>query len=386
MYTFAKPAGAACNMRCEYCYYLEKKESVGAGVMSDETLEAYIKAYIGCQLEGSPVLFTWHGGEPLLRGLKFYEKVVRLQEKYADGRHIDNCIQTNGTLIDREWGRFFRREGWLVGVSVDGPEEIHDEFRRKTDGGPTWRSVMRGIETLQRHGVEWNAMSVVTDFTAEYPEDYYDFFGEIGCKYIQFEPIVERKKSDGRLAACHEAGELTDYSVGPAEWGEFLCRVFDRWVHKDVGSTFIQMFDATLANYAGVAPGICSLSTACGHAPIVEQNGDVYACDHFVFPEYRLGNVKEERFETMMIGERHASFAKMKNAGLPGECRRCAYLFACHGECPKNRFAKTTDGEEGLNYLCVGYKRYFEHTAPYFIYMKELLDKGLPPADVMAAM
>lgn len=390
LYLLVKPAGSRCNLACKYCYYLEKSKLYADSpqeVMSDELLEKFIHDYIAAQTMPQ-VLFTWHGGETLMRPLSFYKRVVELQKKHANGHTIDNCIQTNGTLLTDEWCEFFCRENWLVGVSIDGPQEFHDEYRRNKGGRPSFQQVMRGIRLLNKHGVEWNALAVVNDFNADYPLDFYHFFKEIGCHYIQFTPIVERLQSheDGRtLASVNEEGTggLMEFSVTPEQWGNFLCTIFDEWVHNDVGEYFIQIFDSTLANWMGQQPGICTLAPTCGHAGVIEWNGDVFSCDHFVFPEYKLGNIHTSSLIDMMYSPRQKAFGQAKRNALPRQCRECNYLFACNGECPKNRFAHTADGEPGLNYLCKGYHQFFEHVAPYMDWMKhELLNKR-PPAGIV---
>ncbi|MBD5224422.1 MAG: anaerobic sulfatase-maturation protein [Bacteroidales bacterium] len=386
LYLMAKPAGAVCNLACEYCYYLEKKDLYSRRerpYMSDATLERYIRTYIEAQTTPS-VEFVWHGGEPTLRSLDFFRRAMELQKRYAGGRAIANCLQTNGTLLTPEWCRFLHDNGWLVGISIDGPAEFHDEYRRTAAGKPTSASVMKGIQLLRQYGVEWNAMAVVNDYNADHPLEFYNFFKNIGCRYIQFTPIVERLKPDGHLASPLDAGgEVTPMSVAPEQWGSFLCAIFDEWVRKDVGQTFVQIFDSTLANWVGVSPGVCTLDTNCGHAAVMEHNGDVYSCDHFVFPQYRLGNIHSDTVIEMMGSERQLKFGAAKSATLPRQCRECRWLFACHGECPKNRFALTADGEPGLNYLCSGYRRFFSHVAPYMDYMRTELAAHRSPANVM---
>lgn len=414
LYVMLKPVGAACNMRCEYCYYLEKsklvkscspaiprregesedergemrEESGGrvANVMSDELLERFVREYIESQTTPE-IMFTWHGGEPLLRSIDFYKKVLKLQRIYARGRRISNSIQTNGTLLNDEWCRFLRDNNFLVGVSIDGPKEFHDAYRHFAGGRPSFDRVMRGIELLKKHGVEWNGMAVVNNLNSDHPKEFYQFFKQIGCKYLQFTPIVERVtvRKDGLNLApgMQEGGCVTDYSVTPEQWGKFLCGVFDEWVRNDVGEIFVQLFDATLANWVGVAPGICTMSRQCGHAAVMEHNGDVYSCDHFVFPDHWLGNLKEKTITEMMYSEKQREFARMKSAMLPRQCRECRFLFACNGECPKNRFVSDCYGEPFLNYLCRGYREFFSHSAPYFDYMKGELSAGRPPSNVM---
>ena len=378
LYVMLKPAGALCNLACDYCYYLEKSKLYRDNpkhVMSDELLEKFIQEYIGAQTMPQ-VLFTWHGGETLMRPLAFYQKAMELQRKHAGGRTIENCIQTNGTMLTDEWCRFFKENNWLVGISIDGPQEFHDEYRKNKQGRPSFVKVMHGIELLNKHGVEWNAMAVVNDFNADYP---------------LFAPIVERilPHADGRhLAAVDEDNgmQLADFSVTPEQWGSFLCTLFDEWVKQDVGEVFIQLFDSTLANWVGEQPGVCSMAKTCGHAGVMEFNGDVYSCDHFVFPQYKLGNIHTQTLVEMMYSERQLKFGQDKQDSLPRQCRECPWLFACNGECPKNRFARTADGEPGLNYLCAGYRRYFKHVAPYMDYMKREYLAQRAPANVMDAI
>lgn len=392
LYVMTKPVGAVCNLACAYCYYLEKAnlyKDTSKHVMSDELLEKFIREYIGSQTMHE-VLFTWHGGETLMRPLSFYRKVVELQRQYAGGHAIDNCIQTNGTLLTDEWCEFFKENNWLVGISIDGTQEFHDEYRKNRSGRPSFAKVMQGIRLLNKHGVEWNAMAVVNDYNADYPLEFYHFFKEIGCRYIQFAPIVERlsKHEDGRyLATPLQPGEqLADFSVSPEQWGNFLCTLFDEWVRNDVGQIFIQLFDSTLANWVGEQPGVCSMAKTCGHAGVMEFNGDVYACDHYVFPEFKLGNIYQQTLVEMMYSERQMEFGQMKQKSLPSQCRACEFLFACNGECPKNRFATTASGEPGLNYLCKGYHRFFKHVAPYMDYMKKELLAERAPANIMEAI
>lgn len=388
MYIMVKPVGSACNLRCDYCYYLEKQHlyaNEGRQMLSDELLERFIREYIESQTTPE-VLFTWHGGEPLVRPLAFYEKVVRLQQRYAHGRRIANSLQTNGTLINDDWARFFHDQGWLIGVSLDGPEAYHDAFRRTRGGGPSFRNVIRGIDILNRHAVEWNALAVANRLNGDHPLSFYRFFKNIGCRYIQVTPVVERlaHHDDGRqLASLVDEGQLAPFSIRPKQWGNFLCTIFDEWVRHDVSMFFFNIFDATLANWVGVAPGLCTMAKHCGHAGVMEHNGDVYSCDHFVFPEYKLGNIHEQSLVEMMYSERQRRFGRAKADSLPTQCRECQWLNACHGECPRNRFIHTANGEPGLNYLCEGYRQYFSHVAPYMDVMKRLLGEKRPPAEIM---
>ena len=392
LYVMLKPAGAHCNLACDYCYYTEKLklyQNSSNHVMSDALLEKFIKEYIESQMT-KEVLFTWHGGETFMRPLSFYQRAVELQQRCARGRQIDNCIQTNGTMITDEWCRFLHDNHWLVGVSIDGPQEFHDEYRRNRMGAPSFVKVMRGIDLLNKYQVEWNAMAVVNDFNADYPLDFYHFFKQIGCHYIQFTPIVERISThpDGRhLAAVEEqTTRLADFSITPEQWGRFTCAIFDEWVREDVGEYFVQLFDSTLANWMGEQPGVCSLAKTCGHAGVMEYNGDVYACDHFVFPQYKLGNISSNTLVEMMYSDKQQRFGQAKHDTLPQQCRQCQFLFACNGECPKNRFCKTKNGELGLNYLCEGYYRFFQHVVPYMDFMKNELLAQRPPANIMQAL
>lgn len=375
LYVMLKPAGARCNLRCKYCYYLEKEllyPDDKVHTMSDELLEKFIREYIDSQTTGE-VLFTWHGGEALLRQPDFYRKAVALQKKYGSGRHIANCIQTNGTLLTDEWCHFFRENHWLVGVSIDGPQTFHDHYRMDRHGMPSFQHVMQGIELLNKYGVDWNAMAVVNDYNGDHPLEFYHFFKDIGCHYLQFTPVVERSPD----------GNVTSFSVNAQQWGDFICTLFDEWVKEDVGVYFVQLFDATLANWMGVTPGVCTMGRSCGHAGVMEYNGDVYACDHFVFPEYKLGNIRTNTLVEMMYSPRQQAFGQAKHTTLPRQCQQCPYLFACNGECPKNRFVQTEDGEERLNYLCKGYRKFFNHVAPYMEYMKNELLNQRPPSNVM---
>ena len=390
LYVMLKPASAHCNLACKYCYYLEKNKlypTAQRHLMSDEMLEQFTREYIEAQTMNQ-VLFTWHGGEPLLRSIDFYRKALSLQQKYAGGRHIDNVIQTNGTLLTDEWCEFFAQNHWLVGISIDGPQPDHDHYRLTAAGKPSWKKVMQGIKLLKKHGVEWNAMAVVNAYNVNHPLEFYRFFKENGCQFLQFTPIVERltRHEDGRtLASLADKNEipLSEASVTPEQWGYFLCAIFDEWVRKDVGKIFVEIFDCTLANWMGVSPGICAYSKECGHAGVMEHNGDVYSCDHFVFPEYKLGNIRDHSLIDMLYGEQQQEFSRLKHSSLPRQCKECDMEFACHGECPKNRFMKDKYGDSGLNYLCPGYYHYYQHVAPYMDYMKQELMSQRPPSNIM---
>lgn len=390
LYVMLKPAGAHCNLACKYCYYLEKNKlypTAQRHLMSDEMLEQFTREYIEAQTMNQ-VLFTWHGGEPLLRSIDFYRKALSLQQKYAGGRRIDNVIQTNGMLLTDEWCEFFAQNHWLVGISIDGPQPDHDHYRLTAAGKPSWQKVMQGIKLLKKHGVEWNAMAVVNAYNVNHPLEFYRFFKENGCQFLQFTPIVERltRHEDGRtLASLADKDEisLSEASVTPEQWGYFLCAIFDEWVRKDVGKIFVEIFDCTLANWMGISPGICAYSKECGHAGVMEHNGDVYSCDHFVFPEYKLGNIRDHSLIDMLYGEQQQEFSRLKHSSLPRQCKECDMEFACHGECPKNRFMKDKYGDSGLNYLCPGYYHYYQHVAPYMDYMKQELMAQRPPSNIM---
>ncbi len=391
LYVMLKPVGSLCNLACDYCYYLEKANLYAENrnhVMSEELLERFVKEYIESQTMPQ-VMFTWHGGETLIRPLSFYRKAIELQKRYAQGRQIDNSIQTNGILLTDGWCRFFKENNFLVGISIDGPQEFHDEYRRDKMNRPSFTKVMRGIELLKKHDVDFNCMAVVNDYNVDYPLEFYRFFKEIGCQFIQFTPIVERiRKNEPKLKLAtvenkEEEIEIASFSVNPKKWGEFLCAVFDEWVKEDVGEIFVQLFDATLANWVGEKPGVCTMAKTCGHAGVMEFNGDVYSCDHFVFPDYRLGNIYSKPLVSMMYSDRQLKFGSDKFDTLPQQCRECDMLFACYGECPKNRFAKDKYGNRGLNYLCEGYYAFFQHVAPYMDFMKQELLAERAPANVM---
>ncbi len=390
-YVMAKPIGSLCNLDCKYCYYLEKEklyQNRKKLEMSDELLEIFTKSYIEAQ-PVKEVLFTWHGGETTLRDISFYRKALQLQKKYGRGRQIDNVLQTNGTLLSDEWCRFFKDNNFLIGISIDGPEHCHDVYRTNKGGRPTFKQVMRGIELLQKHQVEFNTLSVINDYNSQFPLDVYRFFKEIGSQFMQFAPVVERvsdERADGlTLLPPNDKvdGKLASWSVDPKKFGQFYIKIFDEWVRNDVGVYFVQMFDAMLANMVGAQPGVCIFAEKCGHAVAMEFNGDVYACDHFVFPEYKLGNVRNQTIFEMMFLEKQLRFGSDKKDKLPRQCQECEVLKFCHGECPKNRIAKTADGEPGLNYLCAGFKAFFNHALHYMEFMANELHHKRPPANVM---
>ena len=390
LYMLAKPVGSACNLVCDYCYYLEKQQlHPGRQDMSDEMLEQFTREYIQAQTMPQ-VLFAWHGGEPLLRKREFYKKAIRLQRKYAGpSRQVDNSLQTNGTLLDDAWCEFFKEHNFLIGISLDGPEHCHNHFRRYASGHGSFAGAMRGIECLLKHGVDFNILSVVNSYNVQFPEEVYRFFKSTGAQFVQFTPVVERfadsEAGKVRLASAgNRLSELTPWSVKPLDFGNFLCRVFDEWVTNDVATFFVTLFDSLLANRMGVPPGHCHWAPTCGHAGAIEYNGDVYACDHYVFDEYRLGNLATESLVSMMYSPRQLRFGREKQSLLPGYCLECPWLNLCNGECPKNRFALTPDGETGLNYLCPGLRLFFTHLHPYLEFMAHELTNKRPPANVMA--
>ena len=382
----AKPVGAACNLRCKYCYYLEKGKFYKSGdshLMNDESLENFIAQYIGSQ-PTKTVVFNWHGGEALIRPINFYRKVIELEAKYGNGREITNTIQTNGTLLTDEWCELFKVNNWLVGVSIDGPQHLHDIYRKRHDGSSSFPALMGGIELLNKHNVDWNVLATVNAANADYPEETYNFLKNLGTPFLQFTPVVERIKKDGMLAnQSDENIKLADFSVKPGQWGNFMCRIFDEWVKSDVGEVYVQLFDATLANKIGAPSPVCTMAAECGAALAVEFNGDVYSCDHFVFPRYKLGNLHTKPLWQMAMSEPQRRFGANKKDSLPKKCRECEYLWACHGECPRNRFVKTNEKGRYLNYLCEGYRMFFEHVSPAMEFMKGELDAGRPPANIM---
>ena len=387
--TMVKPAGSACNLDCSYCYYLDKALRYGGkeAVMSDGLLREYIRQYITANAVDT-VSFCWHGGEPLLLGLDFYRKAMAFQKEFASGKTIQNTLQTNATLINEEWCKFFRDNNFLVGVSLDGPKDIHDGFRLDKRGRPTWDRVMASVDMLKSYGVEFNTLSVVSSLSEGRGKEIYAFFKSIGSHFMQFLPAVEHvvDRPDFHrpviVSPETEGARLAPWSVSPKGYGDFLCDIFDEWVVSDVGEYYVQMFDATLAQYCNVQPGVCSMCETCGDCLVVEHNGDVYNCDHFVYPEYLLGNITEKHLADIYADPKRFSFGVAKRSSLPRECMRCRYYFACRGECPKHRFDRNASGE-ARNSLCAGLKAYFRHTQPYFEKMRDLLLLNKAPAKVM---
>lgn len=370
----AKPVGAQCNMDCAYCYYLDKRALYNKGqpAMPEDILERFIDQYIGAQTQNN-VLFTWHGGEALLRKMDFFHKALSLQQHYGRKYTIENSIQTNGSLLTDDWCRFFHDNHFLVGISIDGPLHMHDRYRRMKNGNSSFYHVMRGVEKLQRFDVEFNVLATVNDYNVHYPLECYSFFKENGFRYIQFTPIVERLN-----------GIPAPYNVTPDDWGNFLITIFNEWIQHDVASIFVNYFDNALASWTGHPADTCIFAQTCGHSGVIEHNGDVYSCDHFVNTWNKLGNIRTSTLIDMMYSERQLIFGQDKRERLCETCRQCEYLFACHGECPKNRIAN----ENGslLNYLCSGYLRFFHHITPAMEFMKHELIHHRPPANIMKAI
>ena len=378
----AKPTGAICNLACQYCFFLSK-EALYPGSrfrMSDELLETYIRQLIESH-RVPEVTVAWQGGEPTLMGLDFFRRSIEYQAKYRKpGITIRNTIQTNGTLLDDEWCAFFKEHDFLVGISIDGPRELHDAYRVTKGGKPTFDRVMQGLRLLQKHGVEYNVLTTIHAANAAHPLEVYRFLrDEAGARFIQFIPIVERENGIG----FPNGTRVTERSVTAEQFGRFLIAVFDEWVRRDVGRVFVQMFDVALANWVGVPPGLCVHSPTCGTALALEHNGDVYSCDHFVEPEHLLGNINDRHLVDLVASERQRRFGRAKLDTLPRYCRECSVRFACHGGCPKDRFVETPDGEPGLNYLCAGYKAFFQHIDRPMRIMAGLLLQGRAPAEIM---
>ncbi|MFZ5826537.1 MAG: anaerobic sulfatase maturase [Bacillota bacterium] len=375
-HVMAKPIGPICNIDCEYCYYLEKESLYPKGEnfkMTEPALESYIRQFIA-NSPGPRVDFAWQGGEPTLMGLDFFQRVVALQKKHLPaGWSCTNAIQTNGTLLNDDWCRFFKEESFLVGLSVDGPAHLHDFYRKDKGGKPTHERVMRGLRLLQQHGVDFNILCVVNQANAAHPLDVYRFFKSVGVNWIQFIPIVEREG---------EAG-VTDRSVSAAAYGEFLAAIFDEWVRHDVGKVFVQIFEECFTVWAGLPATLCIFAETCGRAMAMEHNGDVYACDHFVEPGYHRGNLHLIPLSEIVDSPEQLQFGLDKRDTLPAYCRTCEVRFMCNGGCPKDRFITTPDGEPGLNYLCAGFKRFFTHVDPYLRRMVALWQRGMSPALIM---
>lgn len=377
-----KPRGAICNLDCRYCYYLSK-ERLYAGSrfrMTDKLLQTYTRQYIEAQ--GVPeVTFAWQGGEPTLMGLEFFKRAVELQREFnKPGIKIYNAIQTNGVLLDDNWCEFFRENEFLVGISIDGPEELHDYYRVDKGGNPTFQQVMKGHSFLEKHEVEFNVLTALHAANVTRPLEVYRFLrDEVGARFIQFIPIVERENGTG----FQEDATITDQSLTGNQYGRFLTEVFDEWVRRDVGKVFVQIFDVALAAWAGQVPGLCVFNKTCGRGLALEHNGDLYSCDHFVEPKHKLGNIMEIPLVDMVNSEKQRDFGRAKLTTLPRYCKECEIRYVCNGGCPKNRFTSTPHGEYGLNYLCSGYKRFFKHIDAPMRFMAAQLRARRPPSDIM---
>jgi serine-type anaerobic sulfatase-maturating enzyme len=400
IHVVAKPIGPACNLNCDYCFYLEKQALFGASEqyrMSDDVLRAFIAGYITSQ--PTPVVeFVWQGGEPTLLGIDFFRRVVDLQRAFAGHKTITNALQTNGTLLTDAWCSFLKKHHFMVGLSLDGPREIHDRYRRDRKGDATFDHVMRGLKLLQKHGVEYNVLACVARETAKQPLDVYRFLRDEGVAFIQFTPIVERTPDATsaqlglRLAGPAVRGDdepatdVTAWAVHPEEYGDFLIAVYEEWVRHDVGTVFVMNFEWALNAWIGNPSPVCVFAKRCGRSVAVEHNGDVYACDHYVYPEYRLGNLLNDGLSTLVEGSVARGFGAHKEVTLPQACRSCDVLAACQGGCPKHRFVRTSQGEPGLHYLCAGHQKFFRHIRKYLQVIAQLLENGLPAARVMEAI
>ena len=396
-HVMTKPIGPLCNLGCKYCFYLEKEKLFPDAEnyrMSDEVLETYIRKYI--QSQNTPeIQFAWQGGEPTLMGLDFFRKVTALQRRAVGGRPVHNSFQTNGTNLDDEWCAFFAREKFLVGLSLDGPEPIHNRYRTDKGGAGSFERVFQALERLKKHRVEFNTLTCVTRQSPDEALEIYRFLKEQGVKFMQFIPIVERAGDRAAHAIgldlavppdLHSAKNpeaMMPWSVSPGGFGRFLCTIFDEWIRQDVGRIFVNLFDVALSAWCGQEPGLCTFSRRCGQAVAMEHDGGVYACDHYVYPSHYLGNIMEKSLEEMIYSREQLRFGREKEEALPRMCRACDFLFACNGECPKHRFHTTPEGEPGLNYLCAGYKTFFKHIDPKMKEMAALVQKGRPAADIM---
>ena len=393
-----KPTGPLCNLACRYCFYVEKKSlyrQTQSYRMSDEVLETFVRQYLSSQ-EVPEVQFCWQGGEPTLLGIDFFRRAVELQRRYANGKTFSNAFQTNGILLNDEWCRFLSEQGFLVGLSIDGPREVHDRYRRDRQGRGSFDAVMKAVEMLKKHGTRYNTLTVVNDVNVRQPLAVYRFLKEIGDGFMQFVPLVERRPNDvagalglnlglpPRLKQGDQGLRVMPWSVHPGRLGEFYVQIFDEWVRHDVGRHFVQFFDEALGSWLGAETALCQFAPVCGRAVVLEHNGDLYACDHYVYPDYKLGNILAEPLPELLASEGQCRFGRDKLDLLPNQCLDCPVRFACNGDCPKHRFARTADGQPGLSYLCPAYKRIFTHMDPYMRCMARLIVGGRPPANIMA--
>jgi uncharacterized protein len=400
VHVLAKPTGAICNLDCKYCFFLSK-ETLYPGSkfrMSEDTLETYIRQVIESQ-RSSPITIAWQGGEPTLMGLDFFRRASALAQEYLPrGASLEHTIQTNGVLLDEEWCEFLRENSFLVGLSMDGPQPMHDAYRVDKAGAPTFPQVLRAARLMQKHNVDFNVLCTVHDANVGHPLDVYRFFrDEVKTHFVQFIPIVERSTGDlleianagwgdrngRRPLYTQDGGLVTERTVKSEDWGRFLIGVFDEWVTHDVGEVFIQLFESALASWMGWPASLCIFAETCGNALALEHNGDLYSCDHFVEPRYKLGNIRDQHLLQLVASDQQRAFGNAKRDTLPRYCRECEVRFACNGECPRNRFIETPDGEAGLNYLCAGYKAFFNHIDRPMKTMAGLLRNGKDPAEVM---
>ena len=362
----AKPASSRCNLDCRYCFYIDKPTQPE---MDDATLETFIRQHITAQ-PGADVMFAWQGGEPTLCGIDFFRRIVTLQKQYGEGKKIHNAFQTNGILLNDEWCQFLHDNGWLVGISLDGPAELHDAYRVNRSGKPTHHKVVDAIARLRKHQVEFNLLVVVNRLNSQHPQHLYRYLRGLGTPFLQFIPLVE----------CDESGGLSAESVTAQAWGAFLNGVFDVWVREDIGRVYVQLFDSTLGIWSGYASQMCALGETCGHAFALEANGDLYQCDHYVFPEYRLGNIHQRTITTLNATPEAAAFGQQKSAALTPECRQCPVLRFCNGDCPKHRISG------GKSALCAGYRQFFTYSAPHMKAMRDLLKQRRSPMELMAML
>ncbi len=391
-HVMTKPIGPICNLDCKYCFYLEKEKLFPGSEnfrMTDAVLEQYVRQYIE-QQDVPEISFAWQGGEPTLMGVKFFRRVVELQKKYCPvGKRVTNAFQTNGVLLDDEWGGFLRENNFLVGISFDGPREIHDRYRVDKSGKPTYDRVLAGLRVLQKHKVEYNILCVVNRLNSQHPLEVYRHFKELGAQFIQFIPLVERAGTLDMFAEPPklEGGELpspvTGWSVEAPTYGQFLCAIWDEWIRHDVGRIFVQMFEVQLGVWMGMPASLCVFAETCGRAMAMEHNGDLFSCDHYVYPQYKLGNILETSIAQLVDSEQQRRFGADKKDKLPRYCRECDVRFACNGECPKHRFMRTPDNEPGLNYLCSGYKKFFHHIDRDMKVLARLVQSGRQAAEIM---
>lgn len=393
-HVMAKPIGPRCNLDCKYCYYLEKAAhypETHRFRMADDVLDCYIRDYVAAQVSAGirEIWFSWQGGEPTMLGREYFERIVALQARHCpSGHRIRNALQTNGTLIDADWAQFLHDQEFLVGISIDGPPALHDRYRRDRRDLPSSDRVLAGLDQLLRHRVEVNILAVVNNLTARQPLEVYRYLRGLGVEFLQFIPVVERRLTGQPLAPPPQPGApdamVTPWSVRPADYGRFLCAVFDEWRRHDVGRVFVQLFDVQLAIWMGKPASLCIYAETCGKGLALEHNGDLYACDHYVYPEYRLGNIAETPIGVLADLPVQRQFGSDKQALLPETCRQCQWKFACNGGCPKHRFMPSPDnGGERLNYFCQSHKMFFAHAAPHFDTMAQLIRMGEPPARIM---